>query len=91
MKIWGIIRKNQKIVQNYVLNWEQALPRTESAWLSVLDELCQALSLARPILMEKHMRELRQFSRTVFFPSEFMEDVSFDRFEIELFEQKKKS
>jgi hypothetical protein len=91
MKIWGIVRTNQKIVQNHVLNWEQPMPRTEGAWLKVLDELCQTLSLARPILMKKHMRELHQFSRTVFFPADFMEDVAFDRFEIELFEQKKKS
>ena len=91
MKIWGIIKKNQKIIQNHVLDWEQEIPRTEIIWLRVLDELCQELALSRPILMEKHMRELQQFSRTVFYPADFMEEISFDRFEIELFDQKKKS
>lgn len=41
-------------------------------------------------MMSKHLRELRQFSRTVFYAADFMESVGFDRFEIEIFPEKKK-
>lgn len=59
--------------------------------MPVLHELCQALDLARPVVLEKHIRELDQFSHTVFRASDFMEPIFFDRFEIEIFPDKKKN
>ena len=59
--------------------------------MPVLHELCQALDLARPVVLSKHIRELEQFSHTQFRQSDFMEPVSFDRFEIEIFPEKKEN
>ena len=42
-------------------------------------------------MLDKHVRELERFGRTAFLPNDFMESVSFDRFEIELFPEKKKN
>ncbi len=66
-----------------------ARPSDLEGWTPVLHELCQALDLARPILLEKHVRELDQFSHTIFKASDFMEPIAFDRFEIEIFPEKK--
>ena len=57
--------------------------------MPVLHELCQALDLSRPVILEKHIRELGQFSHTIFRQSDFMEPILFDRFEIEIFPEKK--
>ena len=57
--------------------------------MPVLHELCQALDLSRPVVLEKHIRELDQFSHTIFRQSDFMEPIPFDRFEIEIFPEKK--
>ena len=57
--------------------------------MPILHDLCQALDLARPVVLEKHVRELDQFSHTVFRQSDFMESIVFDRFEIEIFPEKK--
>lgn len=58
--------------------------------MPILHVLCQALDLSRPVMLEKHVRELDQFSHTVFRQRDFMEPVSFDRFEIEIFPEKTK-
>lgn len=65
-------------------------PNVISEWEEILTELCKPLDLSRPVLITKHIRELLQFRRTVFYPTDFMESVDFDRFEIEIFPEKKK-
>ena len=67
-----------------------ARPSDAEGWNRVLVDLCKPLDLACPVLLNKHVQELAQFSRTVFSQSDFMENVSFDRFEIEIFPEKKK-
>ena len=50
----------------------------------------EVLVQGKPVLLKKHVRDLLQFRRTVFYPADFMESVEFDRFEIEIFPEKKK-
>ena len=57
--------------------------------MPILHELCQALDLSRPVLLNKHIRELQNFSHTVFRRSDFMEPIAFDTFEIEILREKK--
>ena len=66
-----------------------ARPSDISGWMPVLHELCQALDLARPVILTKHINELDRFSHTIFKQSDFMEPIAFDRFEIEIFPEKK--
>lgn len=73
-----------------VQEFNSARPASVDAWMRVLIELCKPLDLACPVLLNKHVTELKRFSRTVFFPADFMESVDFDRFEIEIFPEKKK-
>ncbi len=68
-----------------------ARPSDLEGWMPILHDLCQALDLSRPVVLSKHIRELEQFSHTVFRQSDFMETVPFDRFEIEIFPENKKN
>ena len=90
MKIWAKVLKNHKIVNEAVREFSLARPSDAEGWNRVLVDLCKPLDLACPVLLNKHVQELAQFSRTVFSQSDFMENVSFDRFEIEIFPEKKK-
>lgn len=89
MKIWGKVLKDHRIQHDAVLAFGQARPSDLSGWSPVLQALCKPLDLAQPVMLKKHLNELTQFGRTVFLPSDFLESVSFDRFEIELFPEKK--
>ena len=48
-----------------------------------LTELCREFDIPQPIWLNKHVREYGSFGRTRFLPEHFMEDVPFERIEIE--------
>ena len=89
MRIWAKTIQSQKITSEVVREFALARPSDISGWMPVLHELCQALDLSRPVVLEKHVRELERFSHTAFRPSDFMEPVGFDRFEMEIFPENK--
>lgn len=89
MRIWAKTTTHQKIQSEVVREFALARPSDLESWTPVLHELCQALDLSRPIVLEKHVNELERFSHTVFRQGDFMEPISFDRFEIEIFPEKK--
>ena len=89
MRIWAKTIQQQRIQSEVVREFSLARPSTLEAWTPILHALCQSLDLSRPILLRKHVRELEQFSRTVFRVSDFMEPIPFDSFEIEILREKK--
>ncbi len=90
MRVWAKTTIEHKIVTEVVQEFALARPSAMDGWTPVIDALCKALDLARPVVMQKHINDLDKFSHTVFRPSDFMEPVSFQRFEIEIFPEKKK-
>ena len=90
MKLWGIIRKIDKIQRQHTIEYEHLTRDTASDWDELISPLCQELDLSRPLMLKKHFKEIEEFSRVVFLPSDFIEPVDFDRFEIEIFYPKKK-
>lgn len=90
MKIWAKVLKHHKITSEAVREFP-VRPSDAKGWNSVITELAKPLDLACPVLLNKHVQELARFSRTVFVPADFIESVSFDRFELEIFPEKKKT
>ena len=89
MKIWAKILKHHKIINEAVREFP-ARPSDAKGWNRILAELTKPLDLACPVLLDKHVQELARFNRTVFAQSDFIESVSFDKFELEIFPEKKK-
>ena len=56
-----------------------------------LTELCRQFDVPRPLWLDKHTREYEEFRRTQFLPEHFMEDVPFQRLEIEYLDDDEKS
>ncbi len=46
-------------------------------------ELCQKLDISRPLFLQKHEREWRDFQQTSFTRDHFVESIPFDKIEIE--------
>lgn len=89
MKIWAKTITDHRIETEVVREFS-ARPSDSVGWAEVLSELCKPLDLAVPVLLNKHIEELNRFNRTVFKQADFMESVAFDRFELEIFPEKKK-
>ena len=91
MKIWAKVLLNHKIIREAVQEFSSARPSDVVGWAPIVASLCKPLDLACPVILQKHASELARFSHTAFAPGDFIEGVSFDRFELELFPEKKKS
>ena len=79
-RLWAKIIKKHRIEKQAtaVCAWGES----EEA----LTELCHEFDIPRPIWLNKHQREFDEFRHTQFLPEHFMEDVSFQRLEIEFLE-----
>ena len=76
-RIWMKTIKNHKIVENRTAPCEfETAPQ-------VLGEMLREADIARPLWLDKHLKEWARFQRTAFLPEHFVEDVRFDRLEIE--------
>ena len=84
-RLWAKIINKHRIEQQQTAQcaWEDA----EEA----LTELCHVFDIPRPIWLDKHHREFEEFRRTHFLPEHFMEDVPFQKLEIEFLEDDEKS
>ena len=90
MKIWAKVLQDHRIINETVREFPSARPSDMEGWSVPLHELCQDLDLCRPVILRKHINDLKQFSRVVFKPTDFIESVDFDAFEIEILPEKKK-
>ena len=89
MRIWAATRDMNRILSETVLDFAPA--KNEDDWSRVIGELCRELDLSRPLILKKHLNELNHFRHTTFLPSYFMESVSFNKFTVQLFPEKKNS
>ncbi len=85
-KVWATLYRRQKIVMETLFPCEMA-----SALTTGLQAACKEFDIAVPIVLQKHERELMQFSRACFSQRDFMEPFSYTMFCIEVFSEDKKS
>jgi hypothetical protein len=79
-RLWMRIIKKHRIDRQYIA------PCAPGEERDVLIALCREADLPAPIWLEKHDREFDRFRRTAFLPDHFIEEVRFERMEIELIE-----
>ena len=72
-----------KEIKRHRIERQEAAPCAWGAEQTVLREMMQQMDLPSPIWLKKHEREYDEFRRTSFLPDHFVEDVSFERIEIE--------
>lgn len=91
MRIWAKIIKDHKIHSDVVQEFSLARPSDIYGWTQIISSFCNLLDIERPVILEKHIRDLTQFSITFFRKTDFMDYFPFDRFEIEVFPEKKEN
>ncbi len=83
MKIWTRIINGDKIIKDNVS------PITKfdiDGIYTSLELICRELDEPLPIVLDKHIRHLNEFSTTTFLPCDFVEDVHFSKMVLEIFD-----
>lgn len=88
MKFWVRVYRDNKMIHDAVCD---AVSGTPNKMLTEgLKETCYALDLPNPIILKKHINDIRTYSLTRFLPDDFPESVDFDKMEITIFDDSKK-
>lgn len=82
MRFWGKLKIEDRIIKDITAESDD--------FKTAVSSVCAGFDLSKPLILEKHLSEMRQFNRTVFHADDFVESVPFDTFEIEKIVIKKK-
>lgn len=82
MRVIGYLKKNHKIIDSCDVSSE--IVDVNQALIECMEKIYHTFDIAEPVWLSKHSADLSKFYKTQFHPSDFMEDVNFDAFEIEL-------
>ena len=80
-KLWGRLIKNHKIMRDFVLPYDLNYDDPDSEWLYAV---IKGLGIPRPMVLSAHAADWAQFRQMRFLPDDFVEEVDFDRFEVEV-------
>ncbi len=82
-RLWGKIIKKDHIIESLDVSTEKDasidIKRKEC-----FEKICYKLDLSIPMWLEKHTKEFNKFKRATFFADDFIDDVDFDKLEIDL-------
>ena len=87
LKFWIRLYKDGKIKKDYVCDVKGTTPGEMLE--EGLKEACYALDLSNPIIMKKHINDMREYSLTRFLPADFPESVDFDKADVNIFDDSK--
>lgn len=89
-KLWA-----KKISKNHIINSVVVKNKEDISLLykrdKCLKEICQKLDISVPVWLKKHDQEFSQFKYVTFYPQDFIDEVDFDKLEVELIDDDKKS
>lgn len=72
-----------RIIKDHRIDRQDTHPCAWGEENDALYELCKAFDIPKPIWLPKHEREYENFRRTAFTKEHFVEEIEFDRLEIE--------
>ena len=80
-RIWGKVIKDGHIIRQTTYEREEKF--TYAHFFNYLADICDALDVPTPVLLKTSIFNYAEFNHVIFRPSDFMEDVPFDRLVLE--------
>lgn len=85
-RLWAKIWKDNRMLKDTVIRDESNLRRTQKVF-AALEQATVTFDLARPIWLDKTVKEFQQHNRARFYQDNFIETIEFDYLEIEIIEE----
>lgn len=80
-RIWGKVIKDGHIIRQTTYEREEKF--TYAHFFNYLADICDALDVPTPVLLKTSIFNYAKFNHVIFRPSDFMEDIPFDRLVLE--------
>lgn len=82
-KLWAKKIKSNKIIDSIVVKNKEDIS-LEQKRDKCLKEICKKLDISVPVWLKKHDFEFSQFKYVIFYSQDFIDEIDFDKLEIEL-------
>lgn len=79
-----------RIIVRHRISQQATAPCAWGEQEAALTEMCRDFDIPCPLWLNKHVREFDDFRHTSFLPEHFMEEVPFDKLEIEYLDDENK-
>ena len=89
-KLWAKKISKDHIINSIVVKNKEDISMLEKRD-KCLKEICLKLDISVPSWLKKHDLEFSQFKYVTFYPQDFIDEVDFDKLEVELIDDDKKS
>lgn len=87
MRIWGKLWKNNRMIEDTVIeNYDMEQTRTTKVYES-LDKICQTFDLQNPIWLDINKQDFIRTSKCRFYADSFIETIDFDYLELHVIEE----
>ena len=87
MRIWGKLWKNNRMIQDTVIeNYEIEQNRTTKVY-QALSDICHEFDLQNPIWLDINKQDFIRTSRCRFYADSFIESIDFDYLELHVIEE----
>jgi hypothetical protein len=87
LRLWGKIIKNNKMINHREAICLEDIDYQEQL-KKCITEICYNFDIQKPYWLPKNLKEYNKIKKTSFKQDNFIEEIDFDRFEIEVIEEK---
>ncbi|MBR3738897.1 MAG: hypothetical protein IKN04_00380 [Clostridia bacterium] len=79
-----------RLIKRNRIDKDVTVPCLHADWQDALNIACRQMDVGKPMVLARHERDWDQFSQARFLKEHFLEDVPFDRMEVEFIDPEKK-
>lgn len=87
-KVWARAMTKDKILFDKVFELEEDFDADN--FFQQVATICQAMDVSTPIILQKHISDMKKFNHSTFLANEFLESVEFDKFIVERIDDEEK-
>jgi hypothetical protein len=88
LRLWGKIIKSNKIKVNIEAACDENIEFQQQLKKCII-EICNTFDIQKPYWLPKNLEEFNRRGKTSFNQDNFIEEIEFDRFEIEVIDEEK--
>ncbi len=88
LKFWIRLYKDNRLLNDFVCDSDFSFT-PEQILEEGLKQACYSLDIPNPIILKKHVADIKEYSLTRFLPGDFPESVEFEKAEVNVFDDSK--
>ena len=87
IRLWGKIYKSNKMIKQFEYTYNENI-EYQKQLTKCITAICYEFDIQKPYWLNKNLKEYNRIKKTSFNQDNFTEKIDFDKFEIEVLEEK---